>query len=409
MHKPIRVLYVLHYPTPGGPATSLLTAILRFDKNLVRPFVYAPGFSVAKLFRKSNVPVFVGPVSRMTHFIYYLYKGKDWVVFLFELFLLPFHTLYFIGVLLLTRCDVVHLNEGNLLFSAFIAKAFGKKVVWQIRSLVPMQDKRLRSRLLRWSYMNLADALLAIDSVVFEPLKDIPHVQIVNNPVDVDLFNHAQANSFRLCFDMSPNVICVAMIGRAHPTEGTYEFIGAAERLRDNGYRNIKFIWIWADGLPPNQTIRPIYWLAHMLGFSTGSMEVSAREIVRARKVDEMFVFVPFQSEIASVYKALDIVVTGGQAGLGRQAMEAAAAGKPVIGLSSIADSDLIRDGVTGYVVPVGRPDLLAKRICQLADNPHLRTQMGERGRVWAKERFHPEKVAGKLQDIYLKLCEQTR
>lgn len=401
----MRVLYVLNYPWPGGPVTSLLTLLKCFDPAMVHPVIYAPGPAAAAVFRRAGFRVVLGPVSRLTHFVYFVFRGRDWLVFLKELLLLPFHALRLAYVLVRFRCDIVHLNEGDLLPAAAIAKLLGKKVVWHLRSVVPADDGTWRVKLLVWGYRTLCDALLAIDGTVFEPVRHLPNAQVVNNPVDVEVYRAARANGFRARFAIARDVVCVAMIGRALPTDGLHEFVKAAEHLRDQGRADVRFLWLGADGTPGVSGPRHLYRMGRLLGLCTGATEQLARELVRARQLEDTVIFLPFQRDIASVYKELDIVVTGGEAGIGRQAMEAGAANRPVIGLSNVSSPDLVQDGVNGFVVPLGRADVLADRIRRLADDQALRQRMGERGFELACERVQPQRVAQRLLHVYHEVC----
>jgi glycosyltransferase involved in cell wall biosynthesis len=57
---------------------------------------------------------------------------------------------------------------------------------------------------------------------------------------------------------------------------------------------------------------------------------------------------------------------------------EAMACGCPVIATNNTGASELISDGVEGFVVPIRSPDLIAERLKQLADHPEMRVQMGQ-------------------------------
>jgi glycosyltransferase involved in cell wall biosynthesis len=57
---------------------------------------------------------------------------------------------------------------------------------------------------------------------------------------------------------------------------------------------------------------------------------------------------------------------------------EAMACGCPVIATTNTGASELISDGVEGFIVPIRSPGLIADRLQQLADQPELREQMGK-------------------------------
>jgi glycosyltransferase involved in cell wall biosynthesis len=78
----------------------------------------------------------------------------------------------------------------------------------------------------------------------------------------------------------------------------------------------------------------------------------------------------PF-AELADYYRASDVCVQASrEEGLGFSPLEALACGVPVVASAVGGLKDTIRDGETGWQVPVGDADALARAIAQVLDNP---------------------------------------
>jgi glycosyltransferase involved in cell wall biosynthesis len=78
----------------------------------------------------------------------------------------------------------------------------------------------------------------------------------------------------------------------------------------------------------------------------------------------------PF-AELADYYRASDVCVQASrEEGLGFSPLEALACGVPVVASAVGGLKDTIRDGDTGWQVPVGDADALAGAIAQVLDNP---------------------------------------
>jgi glycosyltransferase involved in cell wall biosynthesis len=81
--------------------------------------------------------------------------------------------------------------------------------------------------------------------------------------------------------------------------------------------------------------------------------------------------------------------------------VEAQACGVPVIVSDVGGLSGVIRDGITGYVVPCRDPAALAARMLQLAQRPQLRALLGAAARVHAVEHYTWERNAALMLDVY--------
>ncbi len=71
--------------------------------------------------------------------------------------------------------------------------------------------------------------------------------------------------------------------------------------------------------------------------------------------------------------------------GFGLAALEASAAGLPVVAASGSGVEDAVRDGETGILIPPSNPQALAAALINLLSDPKMRQTMGEAGQTWAK------------------------
>lgn len=89
--------------------------------------------------------------------------------------------------------------------------------------------------------------------------------------------------------------------------------------------------------------------------------------------------------------------------------IEAMAAGKPVVATGVGGVPDLVKDGVTGYLVPAGDAVGMARRMGQLITQPETRVAMGMRARQEATSRFRVSDVALKYREVYRAVAEAGR
>ena len=78
---------------------------------------------------------------------------------------------------------------------------------------------------------------------------------------------------------------------------------------------------------------------------------------------------------------------------------------RPVVASNSSSMPEVIRDGETGFLVPVGDAEALAEKIVALGLDPELRRRMGAEGRRIAGARFRAERIFDELEWLLGNLC----
>lgn len=73
----------------------------------------------------------------------------------------------------------------------------------------------------------------------------------------------------------------------------------------------------------------------------------------------------------------------------------------PVVGTDRGGATEVILDGVTGYLVPFADERLLAERLAELLRSPELRSRMGAAGRARVLEQFTLEQMARRYAELY--------
>jgi glycosyltransferase involved in cell wall biosynthesis len=111
--------------------------------------------------------------------------------------------------------------------------------------------------------------------------------------------------------------------------------------------------------------------------------------------------WVPFH-EMSSIYKSSDICVIPSvwEEPFGIVALEAMAAGKPVIASRVGGLKDIVVDGETGYLVKGGDVKGLTDRLDKLISNEGLRNDMGRKGMERVKE-YEWERIIDRYRDIF--------
>ena len=83
-----------------------------------------------------------------------------------------------------------------------------------------------------------------------------------------------------------------------------------------------------------------------------------------------------------------------------RAVVEAQAAGRPVIGAVRGEARDILTRSGGALLVDPERGDQLARAIEHLRADPHLRAELGRRGRAFAEQHYDRDVLAGRYLDV---------
>lgn len=135
------------------------------------------------------------------------------------------------------------------------------------------------------------------------------------------------------------------------------------------------------------------------------------RRIAQHTGTPQSIVFTGYRHDIPRILSAVDIVVVPSiwEDAHPFVALEAAAAGRPVVGFRSGGLPEAIRHSETGIIVPKGDADQLCTALIELFSNAELAQLLGKQGRIHARK-FSFEKHVLQLTKIYQQLLlKQTR
>jgi glycosyltransferase involved in cell wall biosynthesis len=113
-----------------------------------------------------------------------------------------------------------------------------------------------------------------------------------------------------------------------------------------------------------------------------------------------------FRTDLDALIGAADVVVLPSfTEGLPNVALEAAAAGVPVVATAVGGTPEVVADGETGFLVPPGQPEAIAAKVGELLRDPGLRSRMGGDGRARMRELFTFEAQAAAYLRLFATLC----
>jgi colanic acid/amylovoran biosynthesis glycosyltransferase len=134
-------------------------------------------------------------------------------------------------------------------------------------------------------------------------------------------------------------------------------------------------------------------------GSDRPSLEQMTRDLGLAENVD--FVGYKSQTEVRQYMQKTDVFVLPSFAeGVPVSLMEAMAAGVPVVTTQIAGISELVENGVSGYLVPAGDPVSLAEKVGLLLQDENLRSRFGTAGRAKVEQEFDINQEAAWLHQV---------
>ena len=119
--------------------------------------------------------------------------------------------------------------------------------------------------------------------------------------------------------------------------------------------------------------------------------------------------FLGFQKDVGPFYAAFDaLLLPSISEGTPVSAIEALAAGRPVVATRVGGVPDVVRDGEDGLLVEPGAIDDLAERLARLARDPVLRERMGTSGRERVVGRYGVGRLVDEMDVLYRALLEAS-
>lgn len=131
------------------------------------------------------------------------------------------------------------------------------------------------------------------------------------------------------------------------------------------------------------------------------------KETIR-RGLQDSVKFTGYRKDPLDIVEALDVIVlTSFSEGLPVTLLEAMALRKPVVATRVGGVPEVVKEGITGFLVPSGDSEGFSRALISLLKNPELMKEMGERGRKWVEENFSLPIMAEKTDKVYSEVLEE--
>jgi glycosyltransferase involved in cell wall biosynthesis len=141
---------------------------------------------------------------------------------------------------------------------------------------------------------------------------------------------------------------------------------------------------------------------ASLLLAGDGELRADVERAARSLGVSDRVQLLGYVDDIGPWYRAFDtFLLTSANEGTPVVAIEALAAGVPVIATDAGGTATVVDDGETGLLAPVGDIGALASALVRMRDDAELRGRFGEAGRRRMRERFSVDRMVDDVDALY--------
>ena len=190
----------------------------------------------------------------------------------------------------------------------------------------------------------------------------------------------------------APASLLVGTVGDLSPVKGQDIFVRAAALVCARGLSDVVFLIVGED--------------------KSAQMRVRAQldQLITAHKLAGRVRLLGRIEELAPFLAALDIYVSASRAeAFGLALVEAMACGVAVVATATDGSRDIIEDGTTGWLVPVGAPEVLADALVALLNDADARATLGAHARAAAHARFGLERMVDETEQVYREMQNDER
>ena len=306
----------------------------------------------------------------------------------------------FLKTLLDNEIDILHINSSVFPhIQKFIKENSNIKIVTHVREMIPryglgLVQQYMISRIYRYS-----DAVIAISDNEAQYFIGHANLTIIPNPFDFSKIDQIKS-TFRADNQFPADVVSVGMMGQFHKAKGHMDFLKALKIIIEGKESKFPFLFVLIGIYPEVSFLKLL--LKRMLFKNDYRSEVL--DYIKGNGLEKYVKIVPYSYRIFNILNAMDIMVRPSCAGdpWGRDIIESMAFGKPVV---ATGDSEyLVKEGVTGYLVPRQLPERLAEKILDLINNPQKRKVFGENGKERVLGMCDLSKYGSKIMKVYRNL-----
>lgn len=204
---------------------------------------------------------------------------------------------------------------------------------------------------------------------------------LIYNGIDLEKFRQdVDERKLRMELGLNPDTKLVGMIGRLDKQKNPLDLIKTAS-IVVKSYPNVQFLVV-----------------------GDGSLREDCERLIDKLNLKDKFFLLGFRGDVERILPILTVTAMSSLwEGLPLAFLEAMSAGRPIVANDIDGASDVVENGVTGFLVKPHEPDEMADRILTLLNDEALCNQMGHVARQRSDD-YSLQRMVGKIGTLYKEL-----
>ncbi len=373
----LKLLYISHTTEFAGAEKALYLLL----KNLNPLF-----FKVIAVF-PSNSGIFIDKIKEL-NIKYYSTPLEWWITnpkYNFPVSSLSSRVNKLLKIIDIEKPDIIHTNTSVIIEGAIAANKKNIPHIWHLHEILqthPVLKPILPLPMVYNMINEYSDKVICVSKALKDTIsKFVPSkkLDVIYNGTDLES-ELQEKTSVRKQLSLKNDTILATSVGNITPQKDFMTLLKLALKVKQNQL-NIKFLIVGRVGSKTyNRKLLSFYKKENLL---------------------ETVFFLGYRKDIYPIIEQSDLVIITSQSeSFSLVAIESMVLKKAVLTTNCGGPSEIILDGKTGYIVPVGRVDLLYDRLQKLTKS-QKRNSMGREGYKRYKDYFTVHQFKENFEKLY--------
>ncbi|MFH1784224.1 MAG: glycosyltransferase family 4 protein [bacterium] len=296
----------------------------------------------------------------------------------------------FIRIIEEEKIDLINAHTGSSHTLSVVSALFAGRRLAIIRTRADRRAPKegLLSKLVSYKTDRFITAGNFINDMYTELGVPEGKIETVYQGIDIEQFS-ATSTLHSSLFSEKDKKKRIGIVGRLDPVKGHYSFLRAMGLVKAR--------------IPDIEIL--------VVGKEENVKEIELRHLARDIGIQENILFIGYTQNVPEIMAncAVGVISSVGSEATSRVLLEWMAAGKPIIATKVGVIPEVVKDGVTGFLVPPEDSEIMAEKVITLLEDDDVLKRMSKESRKLVEEKFSENVFVGHTEKIYAEILASRK